>query len=95
LALLELFFALGSLSSILVDRRELARAVYNYQQQRTEENKKKMEAEQDITARIRLHIRMVMVGLFAANTCGLIVVCRRLKREPNAPQCRPLRPMLH
>ena len=82
LALLELFLALGSISSIFVDRHELARAVYSYHQQRTEENKKKMEAEQDITARIRLHFRMMMVGLFAANTCGLIVVCRRLKRKP-------------
>jgi len=82
LALLELFLALGSISSILVDRHDLARAVYNYSQERTEENKKKMETEQDITARISSHIRMVIVGLFAANTCGLIVVYRRLSREP-------------
>jgi len=84
MALLELFLALLVISPIFVDRRDLARAVYNYSQEPTEENRKRLEAEQEITARIRLHGRLVIVGLFAANTCGLVAVCHRLNRQPKA-----------
>jgi hypothetical protein len=59
LALLELFLALGSLSSILVDRRELARAVYNYHQQRLDcclpQTKTRAESTQGRPLKTMLH----------------------------------------
>ena len=81
LVLLELFFALLLISPMFVDSHALALAVCNYSRERTEENKKKMQAEQKIVAKQRLQDQMVVVGLFGANTYGLIIVCRRLSRK--------------
>jgi len=85
LVLLELLLAVGSVGPIFVDRRELARAIADYSRDRTEESRKKMEAEQDITTRIRLHDRVVIVSLLVVNTCGLAFAYRRFRsnKMPN------------
>jgi hypothetical protein len=86
LVVLELFFALLAVSPIFVYRTDLKRAVYNYSQEPTEENKAKMKAEQEITARIRLRDQMILVALFAANTWGLIIGVRKLNRASKTTQ---------
>lgn len=81
LVLLEFFFVLLAVTPIFVDRRDLARAVYSYSQDQTDENKKKLEAEQENMARMFLHARMVMAVLFGVNSWGLIKVCLVMRRN--------------
>jgi hypothetical protein len=82
LVLLEVFLTALAVGPVLVDRRDLARAISRYRQAPTEENRKIMKREQAVTARIRLHTRMAVAALLALNTGGMIVVYRRLHRAP-------------
>jgi len=84
LVLLEILFTLLAVTPIFVDRRDLARAIYSYSQDQTNENKKKLEAEQENLARMFLHARMVMVVLFGVNSWGLITILRKMNRKPKA-----------
>ena len=77
----ELSLGILLVSPIFVDRHDLARAVAAYHREPTEAHRVTMEAEQEITARIRRNGRLTVVGLWVLNTGALVMVIRKLKES--------------
>ena len=73
----EVLLVAVAVSPRLVDRKELARAVYDYSQEQSEPNRRILEHEHSIADGIRKRDSIVVWVLLAAYSWGLILLYRR------------------
>jgi hypothetical protein len=77
---IEVFLALLAFSPVFVDRQSAARAFVEWRNKPTTENKSAWEREAALSRRERNIIDISVFTLLVANTFGMIVMIRKIRK---------------
>ncbi len=80
---IEVFLVLLAFSPVFIDRRSAARAFSEWRNNPTTENKSAWEREAALSRREGYAIDLSIFTLLAANTVGLIVQIRKIRKLSN------------
>ena len=80
LMLMEVILLVLAVSPVFVDRKSAARALVEWRNNPTPENKSTWEREAALSRRERTVTGFFIFALLAANTVGLIVLIRKIRK---------------